>query len=285
MIKECGLALCGMVLITLFSSVSVKDGVYAQTPENVKNIPSVLGKTAIHNYSEESATVTSYVDSMYRQFGLKRAGLSEEVFYTALRGYHILKGQGKVANQRYLTICDYSQPSIQKRLYVLDLQQGRIAYHSFVAHGRNTGATLATSFSNSNESHKSSLGFMITGNTYMGGNGYSMQFEGMEKGINCQVRTRAIVMHGSDYVNASRAVAGSMMGRSWGCPAVPLSVHRQIINDIKGGSVFFAYHPDASYVRQSSLIRMVPHWPVLNKLPPANLASNATVMNTISGRM
>lgn len=286
--KQCGLALCGMALITMFSSVQYPEKAVAQTPENVKQIPSLLGHTGLHSYGQEPMHVAMYVDSMYTQYGLKNAGLNADVFYTGLRGYYLLQQQGKVQNSRYLTICDYSQPSNKKRLYVIDMVLGKLAYNTYVAHGRNTGNTMASSFSNSNESHKSSLGFMITGQTYVGSNGYSMQFDGQERGINCQVRTRAIVMHGSDYVNADRAATGAMMGRSWGCPAVPLSVHRLIINDIKGGSVFFAYHPDAFYARNSSLNRMAYHWPQLAaRKQPVNLASHSAMpgLNASTGRL
>jgi hypothetical protein len=54
-----------------------------------------------------------------------------------------------------------------KRLWVIDLTTNTILYNSLVAHGRNTGAEFATSFSNSAESFKSSLGF-CTGEIYSG---------------------------------------------------------------------------------------------------------------------
>jgi hypothetical protein len=41
---------------------------------------------------------------------------------------------------------------------------------------------------------------------------------------------RAIVMHGSDYVNQSFANTKGYIGRSWGCPAVPAAEAVPIIN-------------------------------------------------------
>jgi hypothetical protein len=78
-------------------------------------------------------------------------------------------------------------------------------------------------------SNKSSLGFLITDDTYFGHNGYSLRFNGVEPGINDQVRNRAIVMHGSDYVTEKRSVAGTMMGRSFGCPAVSAAENKKIV--------------------------------------------------------
>jgi hypothetical protein len=121
-----------------------------------------------------------------------------------------------------------------------------------VAHGQNTGREFATSFSNQNESHKSSPGFYMTMGTYEGGNGYSLKLEGLEPGINDKAFERGIVMHGAEYVSQELANARGWVGRSHGCPAVPVQLNRPIINTIKGGSCLFVYHP--SYVSRSSIL-------------------------------
>ena len=59
---------------------------------------------------------------------------------------------------------------------------------------------MPESFSNSPESHKSSLGFYITRQTYYGGHGLSLKIEGLERGINDLADERKIVIHGSEYV-------------------------------------------------------------------------------------
>ena len=53
----------------------------------------------------------------------------------------------------------------------------------------------ATKFSNTNDSHQSSLGLMRTGETYYGSYGYSLRLDGLEDGYNDAVRSRAIVIH------------------------------------------------------------------------------------------
>lgn len=112
---------------------------------------------------------------------------------------------------------------------------------------------------------------MRTGETYRGDNGYSLRLDGMERGFNDNVRTRAIVMHGSNYVNDGRASNGTMMGRSYGCPAVPASEVKSIINTIKGGTCFFSYYPDKFYTKASKILNANFTWPVLTQ--PLQLAA------------
>jgi len=119
------------------------------------------------------------------------------------------------------------------------MANAKLLYNTYVSHGRNSGAEYATSFSNRSDSHKSSLGFLVTAETYFGKNGYSMRFDGQENFINTNVRSRDIVMHGSRYVNSQRADEGSMMGRSYGCPAIPYSECDDIIDCIKRRKLLF----------------------------------------------
>ena len=107
---------------------------------------------------------------------------------------------------------------------------------------------------------------MITAETYSGDNGYSMRLDGLEKGFNNNVRARAVVMHGSQYVNAERALNGTMMGRSFGCPAVPAAEVRNIVDRIKGGSCFFNYFPDKKYTEASKILNASFVWPVAQGL-------------------
>jgi len=230
-----------------------------------KRFPSLLGKTTVNNLAER------HVDSVYNALHLISYGLKKEVFFTAYKGYQYLLANKKLAKTQLLTICDYSQPSTAKRLYVLDVENGEILYHTLVSHGKKSGQTYATTFSNLNSSHKSSLGFMVTADTYFGKAGYSMHFDGMEMGFNDQVRNRAIVMHGSYYVNENRADEGEQMGRSYGCPAIPYALHSSIINTIKGGSCFFAYHPTHTYLQRSKIINAKFSWPAITQNDAENL--------------
>ncbi len=222
--------------------------------------------------SDESSMVMGWVDSMYNKMHLDSFGLQHDVFYYACKGYQYLLSQNKLQRPDILTICDYSQLSNSKRLYVIDMVNGQILFNTYVSHGKNSGKEYASSFSNSNNSHKSSLGFMVTGETYRGRAGYSMHFDGMETGINDHVRARNIVLHGSFYVNGYRADEGKI-GRSFGCPAVPFGEHEEIIDNIKDGSCFFIYSPDYLYTRASRILNAHFDWPVMSLLQTQTTAA------------
>ena len=142
-----------------------------------------------------------------------------------------------------LTIIDYSLPSTEPRLWVLDLQTGRTLYEEVVAHGRGSGGNMATAFSNAADSHQTSLGLFVTEDTYVGQNGYSMRLNGLEPGVNDHARARAIVMHGAPYVDPAIAAAQGRLGRSWGCPALRPAVAKELIDHIKGGNLLFCVLP------------------------------------------
>ena len=195
---------------------------------------------------------TPTMKSVYDSLHLDLKGLSQQAFDYAKHGFDKLVEQGKLMNTSIISIIDFSEPSNKKRLFIIDLKNYKVLFNTLVAHGKNTGLNQATSFSNQNESHKSSPGFYITKETYQGKNGYSLKLDGMEKGINDNAYERGIVIHGAPYVNDDIVNARGYIGRSFGCPAVPVQLNVPIINTIKNGSCVFVYHP--SYVERSSLL-------------------------------
>jgi hypothetical protein len=185
---------------------------------------------------------------------LEKAGLSRAAFDYAWKGYQKLRNQGKLANGTLLTICDFSQRSSAKRLYIIDTDTRELVINTFVAHGKNSGDEYATRFSNTHASLQSSLGFFITDKTYHGAHGLSLRLNGVDKGFNDNAYSRTIVLHGATYVDASRAKKGVRMGRSFGCPAVPQNESASIINTIKNGSCLFIYHPGGKYLHTSKIL-------------------------------
>ncbi|WP_294093106.1 murein L,D-transpeptidase catalytic domain family protein [uncultured Cetobacterium sp.] len=186
--------------------------------------------------------------NLYQEIGL--AGkLDYDVFKTALNGYNKIERKKDL-----LTIIDYSKPSTEKRFFVIDMKQKKILVNSHVSHGKNSGGNIATSFSNKVSSNKSSLGFFLTENTYMGGNGYSLVLNGLEEGINDKAKERYIVIHGADYANPKMAKSLGRLGRSLGCPALPRDISKKTIDMIKNGSVIFAYGNDTNYLERSSYV-------------------------------
>ena len=187
---------------------------------------------------------------LYDELNLAAAGLSREAYTIAVRGM-----QQIVSAKPVLSIVDMSQPSTKKRLYVIDLAKRKLLFNTYVAHGRNSGELLPNRFSNTNSSFQSSLGFYKTLGLYQGKHGLSMQLQGLEKGINDNAFSRAIVMHGADYVCEDFIRRTGRLGRSQGCPAVSTAECSPIVRTISGGSCLFIYYPDNTYLTKSRLLR------------------------------
>lgn len=183
-------------------------------------------------------------------------GLSPQVLDAALSSRECAKRQGLIDEQgeRYLTVIDYSLPSTEPRLWVFDLAEGEVAFHERVAHGRNTGEERAVSFSNVEGSLQTSLGLFRTAETYVGSNGYSLRLDGLEPGVNDRARERAIVVHGAPYVSDEFIAKTGRIGRSWGCPALPQPVAREVIDTIRGGTLLFSWYPDTAWLQSSSFL-------------------------------
>lgn len=212
----------------------------------VADSPSV-NKNSINSFSETAAI-------LYGSLQLKEYGLSPEAFSYAWIGFMNLAEKKLIPSNKYLTICDFSQSSLKKRLYIIDIENQKLVFHTYVAHGRNSGGEFATKFSNIPESLQSSLGFYITANTYNGEHGLSLRMNGVDPGFNDNALNRNIVIHGADYVNEKRAKSGTFMGRSFGCPALPLNESSRIIKAIKNGSCLFIYHPGKNYLLKSKIL-------------------------------
>ena len=201
-----------------------------------------------------ATSLTHLKTDCYNLWQLRSAGLSEDAFNYAMRGFDYLNNANMIAKRSIISIVDFSKSSTQKRLFVIDIGTGKILFNSLVAHGRNSGNEYATRFSNLAESHQSSLGFYITLGTYNGGNGYSLRLRGCERGINDKAYERAIVIHGAHYVGNQFIGNRGEAGRSYGCPALPTDLNKKIIDVIKDGSCLFLYHPTKKYRSRSKII-------------------------------
>ena len=158
-------------------------------------------------------------------------------------------------NKQLLTIIDYSKPSTQRRLWVVDLKKERVLFNTWVTHGKNSGDIQATSFSNEPGSLKSSLGVFLTiGEPYVGSNGYSLRLLGLERGINDNAYRRDIVVHGAWYANHNVVQRYRQLGRSWGCPAVSEDTVRPLINTIRDKTLVFVYYPDRHWINNSAFL-------------------------------
>lgn len=200
------------------------------------------------NTSSSAELFVQHVNTVYEQAGLAQSGLNQDVFKKALIGYYNLKKTQVLSAQKaVLTIIDFSKKSSQKRLWIVDLANNKLLFNTLVAHGQGSGMDMATSFSNQPNSHQSSLGFYVTSVTYQGKHGLSMRLEGMDKGFNTNAMSRAVVVHGADYVSESFVKTHGRLGRSHGCPALPTDLTKTIINVIKGQTCLFINGPAEKY--------------------------------------
>jgi hypothetical protein len=195
----------------------------------------------------------TYIDEVYTNCELE-GKLNKAVFTYAMIGYFNLKSKNYLKNPDILSITDFSLPSTQKRFFVIDLKNEVLLHNSLVAHGRNTGYTYARRFSNRPDSKQSSLGFTVTGETYYGKHGLSLRLRGTEKGVNSNCLERYIVVHGADYVSEEFIAKYGRLGRSWGCPALPEEMTRQVISNIEDGTCFFMYYRDREYLDTSDFL-------------------------------
>lgn len=247
-----------VILITIIAVSAVSFSFVNKQPVTV---PSTMTKRTVakststkeaesHNHKNEVESLSS---ALYENLKLNKKGMSKYAFDVAVKGYLTLKEQGKLRNTDLLTIVDLSQSSRKRRFYLIDMENIQLLENTFVAHAKNSGVDMAKEFSNIVGSEKTSLGFYVTKGTYTGKHGLSLRLAGLEKEFNDNAEERAIVVHGADYVNAGR-VQSAFMGRSQGCPAVPMDDYVQVINKIKNGSALFIYSPDANYLNRSPLL-------------------------------
>lgn len=168
--------------------------------------------------------------------GLEERGPPEEVVDDALEAWRCAQTQGIEARER-ITVVDFSRPSNAVRLWVIDPDDGEVVLSSVVAHGENSGGRRATSFSNIEGSHQSSLGLYGAAEIYTGRFGYSMRLDGLEEGLNDQARERAIVVHPA--LNVSRWWVGTTLG----CFGLAPTESRAII-DASTEGLWLAWHPE-----------------------------------------
>jgi len=189
-----------------------------------------------------------YVNTVYQTARLQETGLDVSVFQKALTGYFNIKSTNKLAqNSNVITVVDFTKASSVKRMWIIDLLNDKLLLNTWVAHGQGSGNDMATNFSDTNESHQSSLGFYLADDIYFGKHGRSLRLDGLDEGFNTSARARGIVVHAAEYVSQATIAQMGRLGRSFGCPAVSPLVVDQVINTIKGKSVFFINGNNPSY--------------------------------------
>jgi hypothetical protein len=239
-----------LALAALLASFSVSHAASLGATDRSAPRP-VATPSAAADTAENGAAAGGVMAAEALEASVAREGLRPEVLRLALRAYQRAATQG-LATRPVLTVVDYSRPSRERRLWVVDLTSGAVLAHELVAHGKNSGDDLARRFSNVDGSEQTSLGTFVTGATYTGKHGLSLKLRGLDAGLNDHAESRAIVVHAADYVNESIVGALGRLGRSQGCPALSNAAAPRVIDLIKGGTVFFAYYPTAALERALS---------------------------------
>lgn len=208
-------------------------------------------------FSFPSTSSNSWIDNETRLIQAHADNtINSTVLKLGLKAY--LKAEQKGLDKKeLLTIIDYSKPSSEKRLWVIDLKHTNILFNTWVAHGKNSGMLNSNSFSNQMHSLKSSLGVFVTDDAYFSHHvGYALRVTGLERGINDNAYNRGVLIHGAWYAGSDAAKHG-MLGRSWGCMAVGKEISRPLIDTIKNNTLVVAYYPDNNWLRTSSFLNSV----------------------------
>jgi len=223
------------------------------TPKSAKS--NSFSPVKSYGVSVFAAMDNAMLYNVYDSLQLDEKGLSRKVFEYAVNGFRKIITTGAVENDNILSIVDFSKPSSEKRLFIIDIKNYKLLFNTYVAYGIRSGKEFANAFSNLPSSNKSSLGFYKTADTYIGKHGYSMRLVGLEKGFNDNAYKRDIVIHSADYVNEGMIRAKGWIGRSWGCPALPEVLNKPIIDKIKNGTCLFIFGTDKNYLQRSALLR------------------------------
>jgi hypothetical protein len=204
--------------------------------------------------NNESMGTQAWLNREAQIINRQAGNIDPKVLKLSLTAYLQARRRG-MDNKELLTIIDYSKPSTERRLWVVDLRRAKVLFNTWVTHGKNSGKLSATSFSNQPGSLKSSIGvFLTTREAYVGGNGYSLRLQGLERGINDNAYRRDIVFHGAWYAAGDIARKYGFLGRSWGCPAVNEETAKPLIDTIKDNTLVVAYYPDRHWLRSSTFL-------------------------------
>ena len=247
--------LIAVVTLTLPNISWKTDRINEVTPVTTIEIsaPNKIDYEKVPETNTKAILFINYLNKVYEDALLKEANLALPVFEKAIIGFYNLNNNNKLnQDKQIITVIDFTRPSSEKRMWIIDLKTNKLLLNTYVAHGQGSGGNLADSFSNIEESHKSSLGFYVTSETYIGKHGLSLRLDGHDKGINDKARNRAIVVHGASYVSESFIKTTGRLGRSFGCPAVPVELNDKVIRLIKDKTCMFINGNIKSY--QSTLL-------------------------------
>ena len=84
--------------------------------------------------------------------------------------------------------------------------------------------------------------------------GLSLRLDGLEDGINDQVRPRAIVIHSDAYAADTYAQSHGRMGLSWGCQVIDPTRIEAFVDTVEGGAPVYSWYPDDDFLSTSTYL-------------------------------
>jgi L,D-transpeptidase catalytic domain len=138
-------------------------------------------------------------------------------------------------------VCDYSQPSNNKRLYIFNFVDGTVTTH-LVSHGRGSDRAdtwTPRGFNGVEGSNTSLVGAMVGAERYQGDHGLSLRLDGVEP-ASILARPREIVVHTAPYMEADFIASNKRPGRSLGCFVVQAAVLEEVIATLENGGLLLS---------------------------------------------
>ena len=175
---------------------------------------------------------------------------STSVMKAAHQGYSVAEKK-HITHTPIMLVVDFSKPSSEKRLWMIDMDHDTVLMHTYVAHGSGSGANTVTKLSNKPQSNASSIGFFLTGQHYVGKHGKSVRLQGLESGFNDHAATRGIVIHSAPYISKATIKALHRLGRSWGCFALNNKDLKEVLKSSHEPVLLMAYYPDSHWTHSS----------------------------------
>lgn len=158
--------------------------------------------------------------------------------------YSLIKHSGfhGLLRPEIVTLMDFRISRNDPRLWVVHLEERKLLFKTWVAHGTNSGkGAVPTTFGDGQR--MTSLGAYVTRDDYLSGNlGHvekpepALRLTGLEPGINGRAKERGILFHAATYVKPPHAV-----GNSWGCFATPVKDNKSLVPAIADGTFVYAY--------------------------------------------
>ncbi len=237
-----------MIPVRKFTSASERNGA-RRSP-----VWALIALSAIAPWALARASAVPGPTRLVTMIHAQAPNIGTRAIATALNAYFHVKRQ-HLTDKPLVTIVDYALSSAKRRLAVADVRTGKVLFYTYVAHGKGSGSTYATHFSDQPGSDASSLGVYLTGNTYVGSDGYSLRLRGLNPKFNGAAYRRDIVVHGAWYVSKAFAHKHGRVGNSWGCFALSRKVEPAIVKLIRGGTVLVGYYPDPKWLDSYPYLR------------------------------